>query len=104
MTYTMTLPGKFLRWMDGTGIGQHQPDDDADSQALYSAFHSMTIRKVGKGQQGIITLPTLGAVSVLMEYAEAGYDANHPRSSEYGDRGEMLACEKVVGMCREVLA
>lgn len=104
MTYEMKLPGKFLQWMSGTGLGQGEPDDDPDSQALYAAWTAMEVRNVGKGKQGIISVPTPGAVSVLMEYAEAGYDANHPRSSDYGDRGEMLACEKVVGMCREVLA
>lgn len=75
-TVTLSLPGKFCDWLDGTNLAQGMDDADPDCKATREAYSAGTLRRTPKGYSIKITTGDTTVLNVLREYADTCIDSN----------------------------
>ncbi|MFH9248207.1 hypothetical protein ACH4LK_22595 [Streptomyces lydicus] len=75
-TVTVTLPGSFCTWLDGTGLAQGQDDSDPECKALRLAYDAAPLRRNGKSYYVKITTGDDAVLKVLAEYGGYCNDSN----------------------------
>ncbi|MEU9405530.1 hypothetical protein AB0E08_07485 [Streptomyces sp. NPDC048281] len=97
-TVTVTLPGAFCDYFEGTGVGQGQTYDDAELIAAKEAFDNGTIRRYGRDAYTLkITTGNLTVINVFEEYTEYCLDAN----SDDPDPKEVKAAKEAAKRLQE---
>jgi hypothetical protein len=99
--YSITIPGKFTGYLDGTSVAQGQWTGDEGERELHAALRAGVTRKRGRGQSTTITTDNLGAVDLLLSHAEGCIDANLHGGDDHAER---YAAIKVAEQCRKALA
>lgn len=89
--HTVSIPGKFAAWFEGTGLAQGQDDADPECRAARLAWKGRETQKRGFG----VTHRVTGSLAVLRtfhEYAEHCLEANR----DDPDHAEVTAARLVV--------
>ncbi|WP_411140273.1 hypothetical protein [Streptomyces sp. x-80] len=75
-TVTVTLPGKFCDWLNGTNLARGQDDSDPECKALRLAYEGAPLRRNGRSYYVKITTADDTVLRVLAEYAGYCVDSN----------------------------
>lgn len=104
---TVTLPGAFLGWFDGTGLAHGQDIDGPeceDRKLLFDLWTNTPVRRVGRGSFMRLEFPAtragLEALDVLVNHAQTGVDAT---LDDPDAAGELAASRKVLSRAMEAL-
>lgn len=102
-TVTVTLPGKFCDYFDGTGLVQGQDDHDPECKITREAYEAGTIGRTPRGYYRKITTSSTTVLRLLAEYADTCIDANTHGNDTPEERAEGQAARKAYQRAQDAL-